>query len=162
MTFDTTRFYKTRFQEITFLNLQDSVNIVSYFHNMWTDSGPGVDTIVFYVENHFNRCREFLIWIRFDHRNLGETKSLPYLREDLLISKTCLPEESASHHKGMTQDTRHRTHDTRHSTQDSQHIPLLCKRKSWKHNKTFKKWHILFLKIISDHLGARRNTLGHF
>ena len=63
-----------------------------------SDSEPGVDTVGIYVENHQGPCREFVIWIRFEHRKLGEKGSLPYLWEDPLISEMRLLAESASHH----------------------------------------------------------------
>ena len=59
---------------------------------------PGVDTVGIYVENHKGKNRECVIWIRFDHRKLGEKENIPHLREDASISETCLPEENASHH----------------------------------------------------------------
>ena len=65
---------------------------------MRSDSGPGVDTVEIYVENHDNECREFFIWIRFDNRKLGEKMSLPLLLEDSVIFKLCPLEERASHH----------------------------------------------------------------
>ena len=34
--------------------------------------GHGVNTGGIYVENHYNECREFFIWIRFDHRRISE------------------------------------------------------------------------------------------
>ena len=64
----------------------------------WSDSEPGVDMVGIYVENHYNKNRECLIWIRFDNMKLGEKGCLPLLREDPLISETCPMEESASHH----------------------------------------------------------------
>ena len=66
--------------------------------HQWSDSEPEVDTVGIYVENHFNRNREFVIWIRFDNMKLGEKGSLPQLLEDPLNSETCPLEESASHH----------------------------------------------------------------
>ena len=79
-------------------DLQDSEKIGAVFLPLWSDSEPGVDTVGIYVENHSNRCREIFIWIRFDHRRLGEKGSPPLLLEDPLISETCPLEESASHH----------------------------------------------------------------
>ena len=67
-------------------------------HHIGCDSEHGMDTVGIYVENHEGRRREFFIWIRFDHRKLGEKGSLPALREDPLISETCPLEESDSHH----------------------------------------------------------------
>ena len=53
---------------------------------LWSDSKSGVDTIGIYVEHNYSRCREFLIYIQFEHRKLCEKGSLPLLLEDLLIS----------------------------------------------------------------------------
>ena len=57
-------------------------------------------TIGIYVENHEGVNRDFFIWIRFDHRKIGETVSLALLLEGPLISETCPLEENASHHHG--------------------------------------------------------------
>ena len=98
MTFDTTRFHKTWFQEVTFIKIfQFVVRIQAVFDPLRSDSEPGVDTVGIYIENHYNECREFFILIRFDHRNLDEKGSLPHLREDASISETCHLEENASH-----------------------------------------------------------------
>ena len=61
-------------------------------------SGPEVNILRIYVENHYNECREFFIWITFDNIQICEKASLPLLREDPLISETCPLEENASHH----------------------------------------------------------------
>ena len=56
-----------------------------------------MDIVGIYMENHEGRNRDCFIWIRFDHGNVGEKGSIPHLREDALISKTCVLEGSASH-----------------------------------------------------------------
>ena len=71
---------------------------MAVFDPLLSDSGPGVDTVGIYVENHHNECREFFIWIRFDNMKLSEKGYLPASLEDPLISETCPLEESASHH----------------------------------------------------------------
>ena len=81
-------------------NVQDSLRIVALVKPMRSDSGPGVDTVGIYSENHDNECREFFIWIRFDNRKSDEKGALPLLLEDFLILQLCPLEESASHHHG--------------------------------------------------------------
>ena len=61
-------------------------NVAVRLH-MWSESEPRVDTVGIYVENHHGKCREFFIWIRFDHKTLGEKGSIPLLLEDPLILK---------------------------------------------------------------------------
>ena len=65
-----------------------------------SDSEDVVNTVGIYVENHSSKCREFFIWIQFDHMKLREKESIPLLLEDPLISETCPLEESGSHHVG--------------------------------------------------------------
>ena len=78
-------------------DFQDVVRNVAAFDHLRWDSEPGVGTVGIYVENDYNDCRELFIWIRFDHRKLGEKGSLLLLREDPLISEKCALEENASH-----------------------------------------------------------------
>ena len=80
------------------LDFQDFVKIGAVFDHMRSDSEPRVDTIGIYVGNHYNECREFLIWMSVGNRKLCEKGSLPLELEDLLNYKLCLLHESASQH----------------------------------------------------------------
>ena len=77
-TFDTTRRHKTQFQEVDFhKNLKNFTKSLRIFRICGRNSEPGVDTVGIYVENHYNRCREFFKWIQFDFWNIGEKGFLP-------------------------------------------------------------------------------------
>ena len=64
-------------------DFQYFVKNVAVVKPMRYDSKPGVDTIGIYVEDKYNECREFLIWIRFDNRKSGEKVFLLLLLKDL-------------------------------------------------------------------------------
>ena len=49
---------------------------------MSSDLKPGVDTVGINVEFPSTENREFVIWIQFGHRKLGEKGYLPHVLED--------------------------------------------------------------------------------
>ena len=98
MTFDTTRFYKTWFQELEFHKICKMLTKVwSLRPHQSSDSEPEVDTVGIYVKNHEGRNRECFIWIRIDFWDLDLRGSrLTYLRMPWFLKLVTW--KNASHH----------------------------------------------------------------